>query len=146
LVFYLQINVIFASELLVGSFKFQGFHTKFFIKIILNHRTPLNSLNSLRDRLTQKITKYIIKVCDLSFFRWTKINSELWYIAILQKRSQLKNSVFWFSLVFSQKFIEKASQIKNFRIFEPLVDFIFNLKICNLELKTFKKLSHSLTQ
>ncbi len=99
MVFYLQINVIFAFELLVGSFKFKGFHSKFFIKILFNHRTPLNSLNSLRDRLAQKMTKYIIKVWYLSVFRWTKNNSELWYIAILQKRSHLKNSVFWFSLV-----------------------------------------------
>ncbi len=45
------------------------------------------------------MTKYIIKVCDLSVFRWAKNNSELWYIAILQKKSLLKNSVFWFSLV-----------------------------------------------
>jgi hypothetical protein len=34
-----------------------------------------------------------------SVFRWTRNNSELWYIAILQKRSRLKNSIFWFSLV-----------------------------------------------
>ncbi len=105
MVFYLQINVIFAFELLVGSFKFQGFHSKFFIKILFNHRTPLNSLNSLRDRLTQKITKCVRKVCDLSVFRWTENNSELWYIAILQKRSLLKNSVFWFSLVLLEKFL-----------------------------------------
>ncbi len=73
--------------------------SKFLIKILFNHRTPQNSLNSLRDRLTQKMTKYIIKVCGLSVFRWTKNNSELWYIAILQKRSHLKKTVFWFSLV-----------------------------------------------
>jgi hypothetical protein len=45
------------------------------------------------------MTKYIIKVCELSVFRWTKNNSELRYITILQKKSHLKNSVFWFSLV-----------------------------------------------
>jgi hypothetical protein len=91
----------------------------------LNHRTPLNSLNSLRDRLTQKITKYVIKVCDLAVFRWTKNNSELWYIAILQKNSHLKNSVFWFSLVF--EFIRNWISQKK-------------MKYRNLGIKALKKL------
>ncbi len=109
MLFYLQINVIFTFELLVVSFKFQGFHSKFFIKILFNHRTPLNSLDSLRDRLTQKITKYVWTVCDLVVFRWTENNSELWYIAILQKNSHLKNSVFWFSLVIGTNLIHFPS-------------------------------------
>jgi uncharacterized membrane protein len=51
------------------------------------------------------MAKYIIKVCDLSVFRWTKNDSELWYIAILQKKSHLKNSVFWFSLVYAYMYV-----------------------------------------
>jgi hypothetical protein len=43
--------------------------------------------------------------------------------------------------IFFKKFIKKSSQIRNFRILEPLVDFIFNFEFCNLGLKTFKKLS-----
>jgi hypothetical protein len=43
--------------------------------------------------------------------------------------------------IFSWKFIEKPSQIQNFRILEPLVSFKFNFIIWNLGVKTFKKLS-----
>jgi hypothetical protein len=41
--------------------------------------------------------------------------------------------------IFSKKLIGKPFQIQNFRILEPLVDFIFNFGFYNLWLKTLKK-------
>ncbi len=41
--------------------------------------------------------------------------------------------------IFLKKLIGKPFQIQNFRILEPLVDFIFNFEVYNLWLKTFKK-------
>jgi hypothetical protein len=38
-------------------------------------------------------------------------------------------------------YVKKASQIQIFRNFEPLGDFIFIFKICNLGLQNFRKLS-----